>query len=165
MSKTTTHNLQCPNCDNKQDFIVYDSINVDLNPELKEKLFSAEINVMVCEECGNKSYIETDLLYHDITHRFCVQLYPFSFISDFGFIMQFNPIGAIAKTGLLEGMLGPGDYMTEPHIVFDMGEMIRYIKFREQIIAIVPPLNDEPVVEETKKPQLSLLDRLFGKKR
>jgi hypothetical protein len=165
MSKMTTHNLQCPNCDHKQDVIIYDSINLELNPELKKKLLSAEINMMVCEKCGNKSYVETDLLYHDMTHRFCVQLYPFRFISDSGFIKQFNPIGAIAKTGLLEGMLGPGNYMTEPHIVFDMGEMIRYIKFREKIIVIVPPLNDVPVVANDKAQKFSWRDRLFGKKK
>ena len=76
MSKMTIHNLECPHCGNKQETKVWHSVNVKLDPELKRKLFDAQINMFSCEKCGKKTFINTPLLYHDMTQQFFVQYYP-----------------------------------------------------------------------------------------
>jgi predicted nucleic-acid-binding Zn-ribbon protein len=57
MSKMTIHNLECPHCGNKQETKVWHSVNVKLDPELKRKLFDAQINLFSCEKCGKKTFI------------------------------------------------------------------------------------------------------------
>ncbi len=41
-SLVTTRELVCPECDSEQEFTVYDSVNVSLNPDAKEKLINGE---------------------------------------------------------------------------------------------------------------------------
>ncbi len=41
--------LECPKCGTRQNVFLYDSINVSIDPNLKEKLFKGEINVFQCE--------------------------------------------------------------------------------------------------------------------
>ncbi|NWF92143.1 MAG: hypothetical protein HXY46_04465 [Syntrophaceae bacterium] len=49
--------LECPKCNTKQNVLLYDSINVSLDPNLKERLFKGEINVSQCEKCDQKIFL------------------------------------------------------------------------------------------------------------
>ena len=40
--------VECPICKQKHLMTLYDSVNVQLNPELKEKVFKGEINSLPC---------------------------------------------------------------------------------------------------------------------
>ena len=40
MSKVREETIICPNCETKGNFDLWESMNVDLNPELREKIFS-----------------------------------------------------------------------------------------------------------------------------
>lgn len=40
--------IDCPMCKQKHIMTLYDSVNVRLNPELKEKVFNGEINALPC---------------------------------------------------------------------------------------------------------------------
>lgn len=133
MSKTTPHNLQCPHCGNKQENMVWDSLNVTLDPDLKKKLYAAEINLFECKKCGKKTFINAPLLYHDMTQQFCVQYYPPEALDDSDFFRQFNPDGSLAVSGIPAVFAKSGGYLTRPHIIFDMNEMIRYVSFRDGI--------------------------------
>jgi RNA polymerase subunit RPABC4/transcription elongation factor Spt4 len=135
MSRMTPHDLQCPHCGNKQETMVWDSINVSLDPELKTKLYAAEINLFECQKCQKKTFINAPLLYHDMEMQFCVQYYPRKALDDEGFHRQFNADGSIAVTGMPAAFAESGAYITRPHIVFDMNEMIRYVAFRDRVAA------------------------------
>jgi predicted nucleic-acid-binding Zn-ribbon protein len=133
MSKMTPHNLECPHCGNKQEAMMWDSVNVTLDSESKRTLFDAQINLFSCEKCGKKTFINTPLLYHDMTQQFCVQYYPPEAVDDPKFFRQFNPDGSLAMTGIPAGYAESGAYLTRPQIVFDMTEMLRYVAFRDRI--------------------------------
>lgn len=128
MSKMRVHNLECPDCGNKQETTVWDSVNVKLDPDLKKKLFDAQINVFSCEKCGKKTFINAPLLYHDMTQQFCVQYYPPESLDQREFFRRFKPDGSFANTGM------PA-YIVRPHIVFRMDEMLRYVIFRDRLNA------------------------------
>jgi len=70
------------------------------------------------------------LLYHDMTHQFCVQFYPFESLKDADFLQRFRSDGTLRVGGLRKKMLG---YIAKPHIVFSLKEMLHYILFRERI--------------------------------
>lgn len=55
MSLSTKCQIECSVCHKGGKFERWDSINVDLNPELREKLFSGEIFTF---RCPHKDYFE-----------------------------------------------------------------------------------------------------------
>ena len=135
MSKMTIHNLECPHCGNKQETKVWHSVNVKLDPELKRKLFDAQINLFSCEKCGKKTFINAPLLYHDMTQHFCVQYYPPESLDEREFFLQFNPDGSLANTGMPAAFAESVAYLVRPHIVFGIDEMLRYVMFRDRLNA------------------------------
>jgi hypothetical protein len=49
MTEMESHKLNCPKCGHLQDTVVWTSLNVSLDPDLREKLFNGEINVFICQ--------------------------------------------------------------------------------------------------------------------
>lgn len=138
MTKMIVQKLACPNCGEERDTEVWDSINVSINPELREKLFKTEINVFNCEKCSCEAFVNSPLLYNDMARKFCVQFYPGDLVEEDTFMEHFNRDGFLKISNSMdkvEGFLGEtgGEYLLRPHIVFDMNEMIRYIVFRERV--------------------------------
>ena len=126
--------IGCPVCRHQQTTEFYQAINVKLNPELKEKLFKGELNMFVCEECGNRAVVDLIFLYHDMDKRFCVQYCPYELV-----VQQSEKL---AEMYSVEGKLNvPANiqlpetarYMFEPHIVLGLDEMIRYVQFRDTL--------------------------------
>lgn len=67
----------CPLCGAEQQFRMYPSVNVTVNPELKEKILDHTLPVMTCRSCGEKTMVFYHLLYHDVSRRLAVWLvYP-----------------------------------------------------------------------------------------
>ena len=130
MSSSDTIDLPCPNCGNNQDITLWKSINVTLNPQLREELFNGEINVFQCVSCCNKFHVDSPLLYHDMRKMFCVQYYPKAMIDDESF---YDYYGIDGEPSELPIGWGKNDlYLSRLHVVFDMDEMRRYIEFRER---------------------------------
>ncbi len=125
---------KCPACGEETQVTVWRSINVAQDPEAKEMLLAGSVNVFRCPKCGYESLLDIDLLYHDMEKRFCVQYYPYERLSEDGFLTNFSVEGepAIEVPGGMR--LKPDmDYMTHPHIVFEMGELVRYVAFRDRL--------------------------------
>lgn len=128
MSRKETVNMECPGCKTKQDVTVWSLINVGTDPALKEDLFGWKINVFTCGTCGFQGQLPVALLYHDPGRRFCVQYYPMDSLGNEDFYSAFDTRGELLESGDTEGC---EEYARQPHLVFDMAEMLRYIVFRE----------------------------------
>ena len=133
MTQMSPHDLQCPQCVHTQEMTVWSSLNVTVDPDLKDRLYAGEINVFECDNCASKAHINAPLLYHDMTQQFCVQLYDIEMLGDSDFLRQFNSDGSITMEGIPEEFAKSDNYLLRPHIVFDMYEMVRYVKFRDSI--------------------------------
>lgn len=72
MSKVRTEIIDCPACAGKGEFQIWDSVNITIHPELKEKIFSEELFIWVCPHCGAKVYVPYGFIYHDMMHRFMI---------------------------------------------------------------------------------------------
>ena len=66
MSKHHTEIIRCPHCGTESEFTVWDTINVDLDPHLREEVLWAKICEFTCPKCGAKEYCGYDFLYHDM---------------------------------------------------------------------------------------------------
>lgn len=70
MSKVGIHSIECPECHKTSDVEFWDSVNVDLNPELREKIFNDEIFRFTCPKCGTIRYIKNGMIYHNMKEKF-----------------------------------------------------------------------------------------------
>lgn len=70
MSQIRKENIECPHCHKKGEFEHWTSVNVDLNPELREEIFSDKLFMYHCPYCGEVTGIPAGMLYHDMAHKF-----------------------------------------------------------------------------------------------
>ena len=72
MSKERTESFTCPVCGHQGDFKLWESVNVDLDESLREKVLSGELFDWVCPSCGQRIHIKYGTLYHDMKHQFMI---------------------------------------------------------------------------------------------
>lgn len=65
MSQSNTYPIQCPQCKSQQDEVLYDSIDVHREPELRKQLIEHRLNAVTCSSCGFSFRVDKNLLYHD----------------------------------------------------------------------------------------------------
>ncbi len=65
MSLHHSETIICPSCHTEQSVLLWDSVNVQTDPELKEKLLSGKLFCFSCANCGAENKINQALLYHD----------------------------------------------------------------------------------------------------
>lgn len=68
--------INCPHCNEENEVILWEKVNVDMNPDLKEKLFTETINNMKCKSCNYVSRIDIPLYYNDTKRKFFIYLVP-----------------------------------------------------------------------------------------
>ncbi|MBW2122924.1 MAG: CpXC domain-containing protein, partial [Deltaproteobacteria bacterium] len=66
MTAIYREDLECVLCGRRFEASIYSSINVSLDPSLKERLLGKEINVVQCPGCGERFTVGATLLYHDM---------------------------------------------------------------------------------------------------
>ena len=140
MSMPQTEKVECPHCGKKQKVTYYKSINVSLEPKLKDRLFNGDINFLTCKNCEKKTYLDVDLLYHDMEKEFCVQYYPPQFIQQKSTYELFEKSFPIKCKKLPEDYKG---HLQHPHIVFNMNEMLYTILFYENLLEKKREINNK----------------------
>ena len=73
MSSFRNIKINCPDCNTEGPYTVWDSVNVDLDPELKSKVIDGSLFTWVCPNCKKSFNAPYSFLYHDMTHNFMVQ--------------------------------------------------------------------------------------------
>lgn len=68
--------LSCPNCHAAVRAQVFTLIDVGHYPELKSLLISGQINLSVCQNCGNPVMISAPLIYHDPAKQLMLTFFP-----------------------------------------------------------------------------------------
>ena len=137
MSVRETVEAKCPACGAESQAEVWRSMNVTQDPDVKELLLAGTVNVFQCPKCRYESLLDVDFLYHDMERKFSVQYYPYERLSDDNFLANFTVEGT-PQLDLPESAPLPDrmDYLLHPHIVFEMGELVRYIAFRDRLYEI-----------------------------
>lgn len=72
MSKVRIEKIECPHCHAEGEFTLWESVNVDIDPELKEKIFNEELFMYHCPNCGETTGIPCGTIYHDMSHNFMI---------------------------------------------------------------------------------------------
>lgn len=136
---------KCPACGEESQATVWRSMNVTEDPDAKELLLAGTVNVFQCPKCRYESLLDVDFLYHDMERQFSVQYYPYERLSDDNFLASFTAEGApsldLSRGGNLPDRM---NYLLRPHVVFEMGELVRYVAFRDRLYEIAHPGSAEP---------------------
>lgn len=127
MSECSKEQVTCPRCHYDSPMTVWNSINADLDPELKEKLLDGELYHWKCEVCGLEIDVPFGTLYHDMEHKFMLFFSPWKEGED-----KYQEIEVPLPSGI-----GFKDYIFRS--VFGMNEL------REKIRILEAGLNDVAV--------------------
>lgn len=76
MSKQSTQKITCPKCGLEQEAKIWDSINVTLNPEVKQKILDGSFFQFRCSKCGYTAPLAYPCLYHDMEQGLLIWLLP-----------------------------------------------------------------------------------------
>lgn len=76
MSPTISRQINCPECGAAQEATLLESVNVTVEPALKEKVFQGTVNAVPCLHCGREIRPVANLLYHDRNQNFMIWLRP-----------------------------------------------------------------------------------------
>jgi len=72
MSLSKNIEINCPKCNAKQNFKVWQSVNVTEDITLKEMVFNQSIFNFKCNKCETQTLIEYPFIYHDYDKKFFV---------------------------------------------------------------------------------------------
>ena len=130
MSKHHLNSLICPECGTLDEITVWETINVSLDPSLREKVLNKELFVHKCSKCGIEILIVSNILYHDMENKFMLNYneFPPSVTED-------------------EGIEMPPEFRLNDEYTYRC--VYGYNNFREKILILENGLNDI-VIERIK---------------
>lgn len=77
MSHNHQEMVDCSYCRAQQPFTVWDSVNVWVDPKLKQSLLNGDLTTFRCQHCGHEAHVAYDCLYHDMDRSLAIWLkYP-----------------------------------------------------------------------------------------
>lgn len=76
MTKINLKSFNCPKCHKSSEFKMYETVNVDLDNSLREKVLSGDLFNWECPHCKAKLMVQYDFLYHDMSNKFLLYYSP-----------------------------------------------------------------------------------------
>lgn len=74
MSKSSKKTICCPFCKKPIPFEHFSSVNVSVDPDLKQRVLDGSLFTLACPYCSKKTAINSPWLYHDMNKRFLIQV-------------------------------------------------------------------------------------------
>jgi hypothetical protein len=120
LSLSRCEEMTCPVCGHTQTCEVWSSVNIGLDPELKDRVLRREINKFQCEKCNRGFPIAQSLLYHDMPKRLMILLgYPDKNGDvDPGPVPSQTPLGSV-MTGYRYRLVSTENQLIEKILGFD----------------------------------------------
>ena len=76
MSQSSSYNLTCPKCKTPHEAVLYHSVNIEEDPDLRVQLLSGRLNAVTCPSCGLTYRVDKPVLYNDPERRIMIYLMP-----------------------------------------------------------------------------------------
>jgi len=141
MSKILTQRVKCNQCDNEDDFPVHHSVNVSLDPDLKERVFKKDLFNFSCDTCGCNAIILHDFLYHDMKNKFIIQ-----YLTKGQLTPEMTPgLALFAEQGYKIRVVGNLNDLIEKILIFDQGLKDTAIEVLKATIMAKEDEKDKPV--------------------
>ena len=126
MSQTEPYPIRCPKCQSQQDEVLYDTVDVGKEPELRKLLMENKLNAVVCNACAFRFRVDKQLLYNDSKAGWMVYLNPHPIESSDQAEEEFRHV-----LEDLSALLPSGAVMPEVDLVLSRVELVERIFVRE----------------------------------
>lgn len=135
MSKCGDFEINCPGCGQPSMTTVLESVNVGLDPALRQRVIDDQLNPFTCPKCGFLARIRADFLYHDMVRKFMVWCcYP----SEDGVRLPAEMPADVADKMVADGyrlrMVESQDQLVEKILVFEEGLNDRAVEVLKAIL-------------------------------
>lgn len=137
MSQEFRTQIECPKCQHQQTMTLWKSLNAQVSPEALQDFRNGRINLFECRQCGFQGRVPVQFMFHDMQLKLAILLVPYETLEERDTLEMFNLDGSLranlppSQSDLFE-QTGSG-YITNPHIVLSMEEMLAYAYFRESL--------------------------------
>jgi len=140
MSMPVTEEIACPACGHKQDFVLWQSINVTLDPDLKQKVISRELFKFTCDKCKEQTTIVYPTLYHDMAKLMMIWLALGPGTPDLDLGPMQSMMKGILKHDIMRVVRSHNE-LVEKLLVFDANLDDRVIEFMK--LRLLPGLSED----------------------
>jgi predicted RNA-binding Zn-ribbon protein involved in translation (DUF1610 family) len=131
MSANHIEKIKCPKCGKVSDYVVWDTIDTSIDPQMKAQIRNGEAFRWHCPDCGNNSLIFYPTLYHQVADKYLLCYVPG------------DPTSAVAHMKDLEKDPGESGYKFDStytkRIVYDMNQL------REKLMILDAGLDDHVI--------------------
>lgn len=76
MSISKTVNITCPSCGTPQNVTLYEAVNIQTDPELKDALMHNQLNRVQCSDCELNFRVDLPVLYNDPEKKILIHWVP-----------------------------------------------------------------------------------------
>jgi hypothetical protein len=76
LSKSIETTLICSKCKKLSQITIWESINVNLDPWLKQKVIDGSLFIVSCPHCSARQIVKSPVLYHDPMYKFMAWWFP-----------------------------------------------------------------------------------------
>lgn len=127
--------VECPSCRKRQDVMVWNRIDATADPGSKEDLITGRTNYFSCPSCGFEGFIAAPLFYDDPVCGVSALYVPVEYLNDDEYLERMFPYNGKARSGTDDSttVAAGGIVRQDPHVVFSMEELVRYIIFRDRL--------------------------------
>ena len=80
MSKRCEVTITCPKCNEEHPFVMWQSINTQLDPEMRAAVKDRSAFQFICPTCGEKTYVDYGFLYHQMEDGIMIMRYLAQFL-------------------------------------------------------------------------------------
>lgn len=126
MAQTSTYPIQCPECKSQQDEVLYDSLDVGKEPDLRKQLIENRLNRVKCNACSYEFYVDKNVLYNDSKEGWMIFLNPHPVDKSKDAINEFDKV---LKD--MRDLLPSDEKMPEVDLVLSRIELVERIFVRE----------------------------------
>lgn len=126
MAQTSTYPIQCPECKSQQDEVLYDSLDVGKEPELRKQLLENKLNRIKCNSCHFEFYVDKNLLYNDSKEGWMIFLNPHPVDQSEQAIREFDQV-----LRDMQDLLPSGQKLPPVDLVLSRVELVERIFVRE----------------------------------
>ena len=143
MSQCQITSVTCPQCGNSQEFTIWGSLNITLDPEEKPRLLSGQLHQLTCCNCGTRTEVDYPFLYHDMNNMLMVYHLPADSIPERATVGDLVALTGPTPKGYTLRFVHSLNDLKEKVNIADAGLDDRVIEFFKSVIcSSKPELNE-----------------------
>ena len=153
MSKRETIQYECPQCGKASDFVIWNSVNTELDPETKQAVRDCSLFTFHCPECGSVTRVLYPFLYHQMEDKLMIH-----FVDDeerakniINYIKneESGMLNELSENGYIVRVVMSIHALLEKLAIFDAGLDDRIVELSKMVFAVTMD-DDAPEIKTAR---------------